>query len=39
MLTLNSIIGLIDEGVVVIDNSIVKVDYPDTFTHWDYTYI
>ena len=33
---LNSIIGLIKEGVAVADNSIVKVSCLDGFIYWNY---
>jgi len=37
ILALDSIIKLIEEGVMVIDNSVVKVDCLDGFAYWDYT--
>jgi hypothetical protein len=39
ILALDSIIKLIEEGVAVADNSIVKVGYLDGFTYWDYTHV
>jgi hypothetical protein len=36
---LDGIIGLMEEGVAVADNSVVKVGYLDGFTYWDYTHI
>jgi len=36
ILALDGIIGLIEEGVAVIDDGVVKVSCPDGFTYWDY---
>ena len=33
ILTLDGIIGLIKEGIIVIDNSVVKVSYLDRFIY------
>jgi len=37
ILASDGIIKLIEEGVTVVDDSIVKVGRPDRFVHWDYT--
>ena len=36
ILALDGIIGLIEEGVTVIDNGVVKVSRLDRFIYWDY---
>jgi hypothetical protein len=37
ILASDSILGLMEEGVAVTDDSIIKVGYLDGFTCWDYT--
>jgi len=37
ILASDGIIKLIEEGVAVIDDSVVKVSRLDKFTYWDYT--
>jgi len=36
ILASDGIVGLIKEGVTVVDDSVVKVDRPDGFARWDY---
>ena len=32
---LDGIIGLMEEGVAVVDDGVVEVSRPDRFAHWD----
>ena len=34
-MALDGIVGLIEKGVTVVDDGIVKVDRPDGFAYWD----
>ena len=36
-MALDSIIGLMGEGIAVTDNGVVKIGHPDGFTCWDCT--
>jgi hypothetical protein len=37
ILASDGIIGLVEEGVAVVDDSVVEVGYPGGFAYWDYT--